>query len=195
MRILRAADYRVMPWKNGGGTTTEIMVSPDGAGLDDFDWRISMARVEGSGPFSSFAGIDRTLSVLEGEGIALDVTGLAPVHLTRLSSPFSFPADVATSAELLAGAITDLNVMSRRDRMRHIVQRITLSDAIELDPQAAMTIVLPLDGNMAVTGAETGEIGPLDALLLERGSEKPRLAPVGRCTLFLIRIDEASSNH
>ncbi|TIV75088.1 MAG: HutD family protein, partial [Mesorhizobium sp.] len=24
MRILRAADYRVMPWKNGGGTTTEI---------------------------------------------------------------------------------------------------------------------------------------------------------------------------
>ncbi|TIV74879.1 MAG: HutD family protein, partial [Mesorhizobium sp.] len=32
MRILRAADYRVMPWKNGGGTTTEIAVSPDGAG-------------------------------------------------------------------------------------------------------------------------------------------------------------------
>ena len=107
MRILRAADYRVMPWKNGGGTTTEIMVSPDGAGLDDFDWRVSMARVEGSGPFSSFAGIDRTLSVLEGEGIALDVAGLAPVHLTRLSSPFSFPADVATSAELLAGAVRD----------------------------------------------------------------------------------------
>ncbi|TIN01105.1 MAG: HutD family protein, partial [Mesorhizobium sp.] len=23
MRILRAAGYRVMPWKNGGGTTTE----------------------------------------------------------------------------------------------------------------------------------------------------------------------------
>lgn len=195
MRILRAADYRVMPWKNGGGTTTEIMVSPDGAGLDDFDWRVSMARVEGSGPFSSFAGIDRTLSVLEGAGITLDVAGLAPVHLTRVSSPFSFPADVPTSAELLAGAITDLNVMSRRGRIRHTVQRITLSNAIELDPQAAMTIVLPLDGNIAVNGPEGGEIGPLDALLLERGSEKMRLAPAGRCTLFLVRLDEASSNH
>ena len=68
MLILRAAGYRVMPWKNGGGTTTEVAVSPDHAGLEDFDWRISMARVETSGPFSSFAGIDCTLSVLEGEG-------------------------------------------------------------------------------------------------------------------------------
>ncbi|WP_431460998.1 HutD family protein, partial [Klebsiella pneumoniae] len=33
MRILRAADYRSMPWKNGGGVTTEIAVSPAGAGL------------------------------------------------------------------------------------------------------------------------------------------------------------------
>ena len=61
MRILRAPDYRVMPWKNGGGTTTEVAVSPEGAGLDHFDWRISMARVEQDGPFSTFPGIDRTL--------------------------------------------------------------------------------------------------------------------------------------
>ncbi|TIN81446.1 MAG: HutD family protein, partial [Mesorhizobium sp.] len=72
MRILRAAEYRSMPWKNGGGVTTEIAVSPSGAGLDDFDWRVSMARVELSGPFSQFAGIDRTLAVLEGEGIVLE---------------------------------------------------------------------------------------------------------------------------
>ena len=30
-----------MPWKNGGGETTEIAVSPPGAGLDDFDWRVA----------------------------------------------------------------------------------------------------------------------------------------------------------
>ncbi len=124
----------------------------------------------------------------------LGVEGL-PVAGEELPVPLGVrPTQIGRRlAELLAGAITDLNVMSRRDRMRHIVQRITLSDAIELDPQAAMTIVLPLDGNMAVTGAETGEIGPLDALLLERGSEKPRLAPVGRCTLFLIRIDRIAA--
>ncbi|MDP1908248.1 MAG: HutD family protein, partial [Hyphomicrobium sp.] len=43
MRILRAKDYRRMPWKNGGGETTEIAISPEGAALDSFDWRVSMA--------------------------------------------------------------------------------------------------------------------------------------------------------
>jgi uncharacterized protein len=68
MRILRAENYRRMPWKNGGGLTAEIAVSPESAGLDDFDWRVSMARVEAGGPFSLFPGVDRTLSILEGEG-------------------------------------------------------------------------------------------------------------------------------
>jgi environmental stress-induced protein Ves len=53
MRILRAENYRRMQWKNGGGETAEIAVSPDSAGLDDFDWRISMATGQASGgPFS-----------------------------------------------------------------------------------------------------------------------------------------------
>jgi environmental stress-induced protein Ves len=122
MRILRAAEYRSMPWKNGGGVTTEIAVSPTGAGLDDFDWRVSMARVEGGGPFSQFAGIDRTLAVLEGEGIVLDIAGRSPTTVTRASDPLSFPADVPTAAALIGGPITDLNVMTRRSRMTHSVE-------------------------------------------------------------------------
>ncbi|RUU10282.1 HutD family protein, partial [Mesorhizobium sp. M7A.T.Ca.TU.009.01.3.2] len=86
MRILRAAEYRSMPWKNGGGVTTEIAVSPSGAGLDDFDWRVSMARVELSGPFSQFAGIDRTLAVLEGEGIVLEIASHPPTSINRTTA-------------------------------------------------------------------------------------------------------------
>src|SRR3546814_10305481 len=63
MQVLRAAAHRVMPWKNGGGSTTEVAVAPDGAGLDEFDWRISMAVVGADGPFSGFPGVDRTLAV------------------------------------------------------------------------------------------------------------------------------------
>ena len=33
MQVLRQADYRRMPWKNGGGETTEVTVSPPGAGF------------------------------------------------------------------------------------------------------------------------------------------------------------------
>ena len=43
LQVLRAADHRRMPWKNGRGETTEIAIWPPTAGLDGFDWRISMA--------------------------------------------------------------------------------------------------------------------------------------------------------
>jgi len=36
-RIIRAGDGRVMPWKNGHGSTTELVVESSGASLDAFD--------------------------------------------------------------------------------------------------------------------------------------------------------------
>ncbi|CAN7692552.1 HutD/Ves family protein [Mesorhizobium sp. LjNodule214] len=194
MRILRAADYRVMPWKNGGGTTTEIAVSPESAGLDDFDWRVSIARVEAGGPFSSFAGVDRTLAVLEGEGIVLDIAGRVPKELTSASTPLSFPADVPTGASLIAGPITDLNVMTRRTRMTHAVERLLISAASDVLPAADATLVLCLDGELAVHGASPVRLGPLDAVLLGQGAEKLRLEPAGTVALFVVRIGRVAGN-
>ena len=194
MRILRAADYRSMPWKNGGGTTTEIAVSPEGAGLDDFDWRVSMARVQAGGPFSSFAGVDRTLAVLEGEGIVLDIDGQAPKELTGTTAPFSFLADVPTGASLIAGPITDLNVMTRRTRMTHTVERLLISAAIDVQPADDATLVLCLDGELAVHGAAPARLGPLDAVLLGQGASRLRLEPAGTVTLFVVRIGRVPRN-
>ncbi|MFO7483937.1 HutD family protein, partial [Oceanibaculum nanhaiense] len=73
MQIFRYADNRPMPWKNGQGTTTEIVVAPAGAGLEDFDWRLSIARMEADAPFSAFPGIVRTLAIVEGAGLTLAV--------------------------------------------------------------------------------------------------------------------------
>ncbi len=75
MKLYRAHDHKRMPWKNGGGETVEIAVFPPGAGVDDFDWRISMATVASDGPFSIFPGIDRTLSILDGAGLSLKMEG------------------------------------------------------------------------------------------------------------------------
>ena len=188
MRILRAADYRVMPWKNGGGTTTEIAVSPDGAGLDDFDWRVSMARVEGGGPFSGFAGVDRTLAVLEGEGIVLDIAGRPPAQVTWASAPLAFPADVPTTAALISGPITDLNVMTRRGRATHTVERLLVSAPTDIRPTTATILILPLDGEVTVTGPVTARLGPRDTLLLGPDVAEWRLEPARDTTVFVIRI-------
>ena len=116
MRILRASNHRQMPWKNGGGVTTEIAVAPPGASVGNFDWRISMATVAADGPFSRFDGIDRTLTVLSGEGLELTVEDETPVRLTPAGKPHPFPGDVAASAKLIAGPVTDFNVMTRWGR-------------------------------------------------------------------------------
>jgi len=46
-------DLPAMTWKNGGGVTREIICQPLGAGMDDFDWRVSIAHIASDGPFSA----------------------------------------------------------------------------------------------------------------------------------------------
>ncbi len=36
LEVLRAANLHAVPWKNGGGTTTEIAARPRGTSLDAF---------------------------------------------------------------------------------------------------------------------------------------------------------------
>ncbi len=162
MQLLRHTDYKRMPWKNGGGETTEIAVSPPAAGLDDFDWRISMALVKGDGPFSVFPGIDRTLSILEGNGMRLTVDG-ARFDLKLASAPLPFAADVATDAELVDGAITDLNVMSRRGAYRHQVQRFDLTGEMTITCDATVVGVLSGEGAFDITSPGKVSLGPRDS--------------------------------
>ena len=123
MRLLRAAERIARPWKNGGGVTREVSVWPEAAGLDDFLWRVSIAEVASAGPFSRFDGIDRTLAILEGCMALVFEDGA--VQLDAASAPFAFPGDVACCGTPVGGAVTDLNVMTRRGRACASVERAT----------------------------------------------------------------------
>jgi environmental stress-induced protein Ves len=193
MRLIRPAEHRRMPWKNGGGETIEIAVSPEGAGLDDFDWRVSMAHVTRAGPFSSFPGVDRTLAVLDGAGLRLAVTGRHPVELTAASPPCSFPADLPTTAALADGPVLDLNVMSRRGRVEHALDRLPVAAPRELRLDCGTALLLCRSGRLEVELAgETISLGPDDALLLDPGPEAPlRLRPTAAAILFVVRLRPA----
>ena len=117
VRLLTPADYRTMPWKNGGGRTTEIAAYPPGAGLDAFLWRVSLADVACDGPFSSFPGIERTIVLLEGAGMRLH-GGLRDAELTTPFEPHAFSGDATVDCTLVAGPVRDFNVMFRRGRAR-----------------------------------------------------------------------------
>lgn len=189
MRILRAAEYRRMPWKNGKGETVEIAVFPPDASVSDFGWRISMATVTTDGPFSTFEDIDRTLSVLKGEGMRLSVEGMAPVLLGTASPPFFFPGDRKTDAVLTSGGISDLNVMTRRGRFHHRVERTATQKDIIVPAGKTVTLVV-------VTGeARFGDLtlGPLDALLFDGGETPAALQLADGAAVFLIEITDVIS--
>lgn len=190
MRVIKAADHKRMPWKDGGGETVEIALAPAGAGLDDFDWRVSMARVDVDGPFSRFAGVDRTLAIVEGEGLTLSIDGRAPLTLTRASAPLSFPGDVATSATLVAGRVTDLNVMTRRGRFQHRVERLDLSASVEIHVDAALALLVCVRHGVRVAalGAEA-RLAPLDTLRVDELPGKLQVVAesgAARCYLILL---------
>lgn len=188
MCILKAARYRTMPWKNGGGSTTEVAVSPEGAGLDTFDWRISMAVVAADGPFSAFPDIDRTLSILDGAGLVLHGLG-DPVRLLPGTAPFAFPADAAVSAALLAGPITDLNVMTRRGRFHDRTSRLA-AGTMAIAPETATAFLLAdAPCTVAVDGCEPIRLDPRDAMRLDgAGGRTLTLSGAGSPLGYLVEL-------
>lgn len=111
-----------MPWKNGAGFTTELMVEPASATLaTGFLWRLSMAAVATSGPFSRFPGLDRTLLLLEGQGLRVDHEGHGSSLLAGPLEACAFPGEWATQGTLVDGPCLDFNVMSDRRAVRHEV--------------------------------------------------------------------------
>jgi environmental stress-induced protein Ves len=190
MRLIRAATYHRMRWKNGGGETQEIVVSPPGASLENFDWRISMAHVAAGGPFSLFPGVDRTLAVLEGDGIVLDSAGRDSVMLDRSSPPHAFPADVAVQSRLIGGAIDDLNVMTRRGAWRHRLMRLTIAGPASLARRGEVLALLFRHGACHCRSAE-GTLAPAagDSLVVDAASGPTiEIRPEGRAEIHVIDL-------
>lgn len=111
-RILRSGDYQRMPWKNGGGVTTEIWKAS--AAGDAMLWRLSIADVASDGPFSEFPGIDRWIMLIEGKGMELRVSDLGTRRVERLFEPLAFSGDAKTDCRLIDGPIRDFNLMVAR---------------------------------------------------------------------------------
>jgi environmental stress-induced protein Ves len=183
MRIIRHADCRAMPWKNGGGVTTEIMAWPPAAGLDDFDWRISMAQVAAGGPFSVFAGIDRTLTVLAGT-MRLATGDAEPVTLSPQSQPYVFPGDVGTEAVLVDGPVLDFNVMTRRGRVSHAVERLAFSEPSEIGLGEGISLVFVASGSARMGGEP---VAAFDTLYQD-GTATLKLEPTEPVSLLRVSI-------
>ena len=160
IKIVRRSAFTAIPWKNGGGITHEaIRVPPTG---DGFLWRVSVAQIDSSGPFSDFTGYDRKMVLLRGRGIALEFGSGDRCTLRNLGDWLEFDGAASTRGELLDGPCVDLNLM--------VSQSLRSTARIEL-LQGPLTVA-------AIDGETTLIFGIQHPLLLDGSAGEPvRLEP------------------
>ena len=176
-----------VPWKNGGGSTTEIAVFPPDAGFTDFDWRVSLATIGADGPFSVFPGVDRTLALVEGHGVTLDIDG-EPALVSTAEPVVSFEGDARVSAKLNRGPTTDFNAMTRTDRCYHSFGRRRLDGPSTFVARAPVTVLFLAEGDSLELSSDDERIAMVryDVMLLDQGTVWKLEA--GQGTIFIVDI-------
>lgn len=176
------------PWKNGAGLTRELAVHPQGAGMEDFEWRMSIAEVASDAPFSAFPEVDRCIVLLRGAGMHLrSADGRLDQHLDEPLDPFHFPGDKALHATLIDGASSDFNVMTRRGRWRADVT--PLADPKDT-PACAAALLLCRSGEATVSAAGHApfSLQAGHAALWRQDAPALHIAPSFAAALLLVQL-------
>ncbi|MFM9276275.1 HutD family protein [Pseudarthrobacter sp. NKDBFgelt] len=207
MEIIRFADLKPEPWRNGGGVTRQIAGHTGAASGHDggWDWRVSIAEVGKAGDFSPFPGMERVLTVVEGELLLLTVDGAE--HPLEKYRPFRFPGGADTTCALPTGDVRNLNVITRAGKYKGFTSIIELSKkrahplfasqfGVLLQGQA--TVSAPADPAAAAAAAGSaagpGAPGPvaLDRYDAVVGSDSGSPEVLGRGFLAVVSIDEVT---
>lgn len=112
--VSRLAAIEPSLWKNGGGTTRQLLRHPPDASLDDFLVRVSVADVASDGPFSVYLGVRRHLLLLTGSIELARGDGRLETLVER-DRVVEFDGDEQISARVLSQPlpVRDFNVMVR----------------------------------------------------------------------------------
>jgi environmental stress-induced protein Ves len=179
VQLISHLKYERMPWKNGLGMTTQMLLFPEGSDFSrsDFSWRLSSAEIRASNPFSKFAGYDRLLAVIEGKGLRLNDSLMLPFQ------PLQFAGESEIFCDLIESRVVDLGLIYRRDMIQASLKfgEIEVSSSLELELAAGIHLIGSFEVGLEVNGiigaaSDTFQIaGPLQAnLRLSRDSTKSK---------------------
>ena len=164
-----------MPWKNGAGTTLELARDAH----EPPHWRLSVATIEQSGPFSEFSGYDRSIAALDGGVVTLSID--ARELPLRRNEPVAFCGESVARATLVGPPARDLNVMTLRDHATHVVQFADFGEYswLEIPAHELAFVYVPGGDTFALTGPASldlvAEIGAVHAFVVRIRQEPRRL--------------------
>lgn len=193
LQIIRKAAFKQIPWKNGGGTTHEaIRIPPAG---ESFLWRISVAHIESSGPFSDFAGYRRNMVLLRGLGLTLKFNTGESCRLQKIGDSAEFDGAIPTHCDLLDGPCVDLNFMVAKAVRAHArvlrVDKVLSTRESPVGSDLIFSIETPLW--LESDGIEPARLEPWDLAVVSRGSARiSRIEPDTSstpCAVFFATIN------
>jgi uncharacterized protein len=169
MQIIRKSCFTAVPWKNGGGITHEAIRVP--ATGSAFRWRVSVAQIDVSGPFSNFAGYHRRMVLLLGSGVRLTFGESGHRDLRAVGDLAEFDGAVDTRCELLDGPCTDLNLMVSDSVAAFTAGVERLREARSLRPLQETLLVFPVTGPLSLEyqNGESSTLNPWDLAILTAG--------------------------
>ena len=174
MRVFPSTHARRVPWKNGRGSTLELLTDatePGGA----WTWRLAVADVPEAGPFSSYPDIDRSIVLLEGAGLTLEgARGRRAVP--RWGEGLAFAGEEPVTGLPDGAGVQDGNLMLRRG--------VWTGDVLHLGEGTHA-----LEGAPVLVHAWRGDLDlvlPLDPSGALRLSEGQTLLTSGRVTLSCV---------
>jgi len=185
MQIIRRSSFKAVPWKNGGGVTHEAIRVP--ATGDPFRWRVSVAEVAASGPFSDFSGYQRKMVLLKGSGVELRFADGAVRLLGSVGDLAEFDGALAVHCRLIEGACVDLNLIVANELPRVGAQVARLRDTLTV-PVAAGRILVAFAIDAALDLIADGQheaLGPWDLALIPGGLGVELRAARGAAAAFL----------
>jgi uncharacterized protein len=169
LKIIRKSSFTERPWKNAGGITHEAIRVPPGD--EPFLWRVSVAHIETSGPFSDFAGYDRKMVLLRGPGVALKFANGERRVLRQIGDLAEFDGAVPAHCELLDGPCVDLNVMVSKSLRTDVrVERVGEGRWVHASKSESILIFSIEEAlTMDAGSGETEKLEPWDLAVLSDG--------------------------
>jgi environmental stress-induced protein Ves len=182
LQVIRQSSFTATPWKNGGGVTHEAIRSPPGG--DPFRWRVSVAHIDASGPFSEFADYNRKMVLLKGAGADLRFADGTHKSLRKVGELIEFDGALAAHCDLLNGPCVDLNLMVlKSDSVTVRVERFIESIAVSASRHETI-LVFPIDRKITVqiTAGKPVTLEPWD------------LAVMSQCAGRISRLESVKSS-
>jgi uncharacterized protein len=193
LKIIRKSSFRATPWKNGGGMTHEAIRVP--AAGDAFLWRVSVAHIDSSGPFSDFAGYSRNMVLLRGSGLRLEFADGGRRVLRRIGECVQFDGAMATHCELLRGPCVDLNfIVSKGVQAEARVLPLEGSLTVPASSKTALIFSIEAPLSLDADAGESVRLDPWDLAVVSHGTARLSRIPAGQLsapgTVFFATIGD-----